>query len=338
MSDRLANPDIFIHATWRTASTYFLEKFRVLPGVRGYFEPFNPGIRYLTKGNCLGASPRNSNMAHPGATPYWEEYADLFPEKGMLPNFDPIIGLDYFVPDRNGLRDKEARYIAMLHDHARYHDSRACYGFVRSSLRAGSLRLGCGGVHLTLLRNPFYQFMAFLRRPQMLWNLNQVYGIMEQRFPNLIALQRQRISRNALLQSVVEQRSHLRQFALYYVLANMTAMRHSDVVVDIDSCAMSSQDRRTTEERIQATTGLTLDLTDCHANEECDLIGAGQLTALRGCLGVTVELMDRNAPDEIMGIWEAYPGVLEVEEARRLLTDKILRGLVHCRTVSKLVF
>ena len=80
------NEPIFIHAWWRSGSTYIWSKLREDESCRAYFEPLNERIPDLTL-SMIEAAPdadASRGLRHPIlARDYFAEYADLLRSGGL---------------------------------------------------------------------------------------------------------------------------------------------------------------------------------------------------------------------------------------------------------------
>ena len=56
-------PTVFIHSGWRCSSTYVWHRFRALPGVRAYYEPWHEQLARVTAETIALETPGNSTKA-----------------------------------------------------------------------------------------------------------------------------------------------------------------------------------------------------------------------------------------------------------------------------------
>jgi hypothetical protein len=70
-------PIIFVHAGWRTGSTFVWSRFRQSQGLVAYYEIFNEGLKDLAPSDVLRHAPRNWNSKHPDCSPYFAEFLPL---------------------------------------------------------------------------------------------------------------------------------------------------------------------------------------------------------------------------------------------------------------------
>src|SRR5712671_4098479 len=98
-----SNP-IFIHAWWRSGSTYIWSKLRANASSVCYYEPLHERLASLTP-DIVDASPevdRSMALKHPAQTKnYFAEYSDLL-RAGKL-KFSPELSYDQYLlmPERN---------------------------------------------------------------------------------------------------------------------------------------------------------------------------------------------------------------------------------------------
>jgi hypothetical protein len=129
---------VFLHAGWRTSSTYVWGTFRALPDVLGYMEPFNEALASLDESSIATNNEVVWASGHPRLDrPYFAEYAPLIEGRGVR-GFDLRFGYrQFFAPDE----EPSARpYIQSLLDAAHARGRVAVLGFCRSTARTGWMR------------------------------------------------------------------------------------------------------------------------------------------------------------------------------------------------------
>jgi len=155
---------IFLHSSWRAASTYVWSKFRQRPDTYCYFEPLNEHLFALTAEIVDGFVPW-SFANHPVlAAPYLEEFRPLIGPAGGIPGFPAHLTFGrYCAASHDSLPELEA-YLADLASLATRLGRRPVYGFVRTDLRVGWFRARMPGTHIFIRREPRRQFLSMLRQ------------------------------------------------------------------------------------------------------------------------------------------------------------------------------
>lgn len=296
---------IFIHSMWRTSSTYIWHAFRRLEGVKGFYEPFHPCLKVMTPENSHGVNKRN--LGHSVGSPYWLEYEEVATAEG-IPHFRRGFAVKKYVPLARGLSDEEKAYVNVLLENAESNGKQACLGFVRSCMRAGAIRASFGGGHLALVRNPFTQFTSS-KQQNFMGGVDNVVQVIKANFMKLSKWYDDRVrDQDADHQDVVK-------FAVYYVLSNVTAMIHSDLVIDTDRLALDLAYRSETLAGIGGLTGVFPDFSDCVVAGKTDQAFQSLYGALNETLASLIDFLRNNHLPALVGQWNAYPRTMTPEEA-----------------------
>jgi len=153
---------VFVHAMWRTGSTYIWKKFRDQQQYRAYFEPFN---EYLVH------SPAELNEIYSEEKIKGARHADDIGSYFCEYPFTQGGGVDYFAKSFAYQKyclgeDEEATdletYVANLIDHAYRNGQVPVLQFNRSFMRAGWLNARFHPINILLLRRPFDTWRSFL--------------------------------------------------------------------------------------------------------------------------------------------------------------------------------
>lgn len=158
-------PLVFIHAAPRTSSTWFWTKFRALPSVIGYYEPFNASLNWLTEDRALRMDRDSWNSRHPPTDPYYREYIPLLQTPQGVQLFDPAMTLQWFIPHgglRGELRPEERNYLSLMLRHARDTGKVPVFGDCWSLGRAWAIKQALGGYHILQYRNLWRQWLSYL--------------------------------------------------------------------------------------------------------------------------------------------------------------------------------
>lgn len=257
---------VFLHAFWRTGSTWFWQKFRDLPDVCGFYEPYHYWLAEIKSEDINGISPSGWQSRHAPTAPYFDEYRDLLQSDGGVQGFDPRLSVECFFP-RGQLEDTDAGYLQRLRHQAEGDGRTPVYGFCRSLGRAGAMREALGGHHITLLRDPLAMLNSTIQQ-QMLGDYLQVAtcpqhrDILEQyglRQPLEAVPETSDIHVWAQRRAVSSTRIALH----LYLVGCFTGLLYSDLVVEIDRLESDPDYRQVIESHIQSQTGLAPDLSDC---------------------------------------------------------------------------
>lgn len=158
-------PLVFIHAAPRTSSTWFWTKFRALPSVIGYYEPFNASLNWLTEDRVQIIVGDSWNSRHPPTDPYYREYIPLLQKPQGVQLFDPAMTLQWFIPHgglRGELRPEERNYLSLMIRHARDTGKVPVLGDCWSLGRAWAIKQALGGFHILQYRNLWRQWLSYL--------------------------------------------------------------------------------------------------------------------------------------------------------------------------------
>jgi hypothetical protein len=158
----VSNQSIFIHAWWRSGSTYVWSKLRENKSRRCYYEPLHERIAELDLATIKADPNINLSRAlrHPIPTkPYFAEYAKLV-RSGTLGYF-PELAYDRYLL-LPGQPDELLRsYLEGLISTANGAHRRAILCFCRSQMRSAWMKQNFGGLHVAQIRNPADQWTSF---------------------------------------------------------------------------------------------------------------------------------------------------------------------------------
>lgn len=158
---------IFLHASWRTSSTWFFLKFRRLDSTLCFYEPFNHEIGELTRENIAQKGFSSWSSGHPPSEPYFLEFLPLLRRGGGVRLFGRELADEWFIPEGGlggRLRPQEVRYLSLLVRHAAHCEKTPVFGFTRSLGRIGALKRQFPGRHIFLYRNLWSQWASYLNQ------------------------------------------------------------------------------------------------------------------------------------------------------------------------------
>jgi hypothetical protein len=274
---------IYLHSSWRAASTYVWAKFRQRPDAYCYFEPLNEHLATATPEFIDSFRPW-TNAHHPKLdAPYLEEFRPLIYPGGGIPGFPrPLTFGRYCVGDDTVLPELES-YLAKLGGHASRLGRRPVYGFVRTDLRVGWFRANTAGTHIFIRRDPRRQFLSMVNQAKQgnayfllccLFILTQ--NLDEPAFASLFSV----IDVPALVKSHGVREFAQRRFVhdaplreLYVIfyfmrlLARQLGEARCDLVIDIDRLSLDASYRHVIEVRVGDLTGMPISFADCQV--EC---------------------------------------------------------------------
>ena len=146
---------VFIHAFWRTSSTYIWRKFREQPQYRAYYEPFSERLT-KPKEQLVAETPagRVAQLRHPPIDDFY--FAEFpFTEDGRVEFFEKRFSYETYCLDETADDEALRRYISNLIEHAGRRGRQPVLQFNRSLFRAGWLRRNFpNSVNILLVRRP----------------------------------------------------------------------------------------------------------------------------------------------------------------------------------------
>jgi hypothetical protein len=271
---------IFLHGGWRCGSTYLWNKFRVQDDVLAFCEPFNERLARCTADAILRDTEHAWDSRHPQLNaPYFAEYLPLLNGKGVAGYEERFALRRYFVPTHQPL--DEAAYLASLLRLADTADKQAVLGFSRSLGRVGAIKRVFGGHHVVLIRDPVQQWLSArsqrLKHGSPYFELGHfmILGLASRlsvagRIASWLGIPHLRFGSYGHHYRLLRRRFEplddelsYRAFIAVYLLSYMKALRHADVVVDIDRLSGSRPYAEALSRNLLQTTGVDLDFADC---------------------------------------------------------------------------
>lgn len=159
-----ARPEpLFLHAMWRTGSSYLLSRFAAAPGYLTFYEPFNGeiGSRRLRSKAEADYDQRLEALRHPSAgESYFAVYDQRDPKSGQelwrfsapsLPLYDVY----------NGLSKQGSSLLEACINLAQAQGHIAALGHCHSGLQIAQMRERFGGRHVYLTRAAREQFFSY---------------------------------------------------------------------------------------------------------------------------------------------------------------------------------
>ncbi len=272
---------IFLHSSWRAASTYVWSKFRQRPDTYCYFEPLNEHLFTLTA-EIVNRFVPWSFANHPALdAPYLEEFLPLIGRNGErgIPGFPTHLTFGrYCAGSDDSLPELEA-YLAGLARLAMRLGRRPVYGFVRTDLRVGWFRTRVPGTHIFIRREPRRQFMSMLRQAVQGNPYFLQRGVIILRHnmeapafaPLLSAIELPALLefsglREAFRGRLVDETVLRRLYFIFYfmwLLVRRLGEPQCHLVIDIDRLSLDDSYRREIESHLGDLVGMAISFADC---------------------------------------------------------------------------
>ena len=261
-------PAIYLHSTWRSASTYVWAKFRDRPEHCCFFEPLNEHLVDATPDFIDRFRPW-SFANHPVLTaPYLEEFRPLLSPKGGLADFPAAFTFGHYCLERSERHPELQGHFERLERCARAEGRAPVFGCVRTDLRLAWCRANLPGVHIALRRDPRRQFLSclaqavggnpyFLERGLVILAANRD----EPAFAPLRAA----VDIKLPLRFGDPDFSWAQLYMISYFLHRLAReqARHADLQIDLDGISADRDAARHAEELIERATGTAISFADC---------------------------------------------------------------------------
>lgn len=278
----MSDSTVFIHSGWRCSSTYVWHRFRALPGVRAYYEPWHEQLARVTAETIRAETPQNSGLRHPGGTePYLKEFEVVLDPAGGVTGFDASFALDRFWIEPEASDLAQQAYVEGLVEAARARHETPVLACCRTLGRVGWLKRRFGGFHVVLVRDPVQQWLSFYslrRRPRPTYFelchyvlLSEMAGrrdvagaLLGQAFEGAGSLADRLAAVRGKLKRAPASVS-FQAFLAVWLASYLKALPDADLVVDVDRMARDQAYGRQVEAAIETGCGLKPDFSDCRA-------------------------------------------------------------------------
>jgi hypothetical protein len=279
-----ANGAIFLHSSWRAASTYVWAKFRQRSDTYCYLEPLNEHLFGLTPEVVDRFVPWSFAHHPPLDAPYLEEFRPLIGGNGSesgfgIRRFPAHLTFGRYCATSDDSLPELENYLADLASLAACRGRRPVYGFVRTDMRVAWFRARMQGTHVFIRREPRCQFLSMLRQavqgnPYFLQRGPVIlrHNIVAPAFAPLLAA----IDLAALPDSpglseafrskrVDEKLLRSLYFIFYFMwrLARQVGEAQCDLAIDIDRLSQDEAYRRDIEIRLGDLVGMDISFSDC---------------------------------------------------------------------------
>jgi|GEM_PF-4917652 len=159
--------DVFIHAMWRTGSTFLTSRFREADGYLDFYEPFHEAISRLDRSSGRVRRRRQEQAARQEALNHPRlSHGYFLNYNAPVPGQDkPLCALHcnrYGMGDvYRALSPAAAQYLGAASRLAHHADQIAAFGFCRSGLQVTEMARRLEGEHIYLYREPRSQFASY---------------------------------------------------------------------------------------------------------------------------------------------------------------------------------
>ena len=256
---------IFIHSLFRSASTFFFQKFRSLgPAFTCYQEPFNEALVALNdpaRHERLLGTQEGSVLRHPRLDlPYFYEFWSR--RRHLAGLYRKAFAYEqYFLGESGRLPAGQVNYLSALIEHA---DGTAVLQCCRSSGRAAALRREFGGIHVQVWREPRNQWWSykvadyFDRATQLIYRCESL--------PPALRRIRAMAHIGAGRPQPLRPRENYRLFYGLWLDAWLRLQPQADLSISLDGIATSRADNDDCSRRLGELTGHALGLSDVRAS------------------------------------------------------------------------
>jgi hypothetical protein len=162
--DASAVAPVFVHSSWRTASTWLWSRLRRAPTAITYCEIFHERLKACTIPNLRDNDFSSWNSKHPEGAPYFLEFAPMVEPDGAVRGFDPSMAIERFMPRKGihgALSPAERAYIQGLIENAAQHGKIPVLTDTRTLGRFRAVAKAFPGRHVLLVRNLFHQWASY---------------------------------------------------------------------------------------------------------------------------------------------------------------------------------
>jgi hypothetical protein len=280
----VSNQTIFIHAWWRSGSTYVWSKLREIKSCCCYFEPLNPSIAEFTLSSVEKSPNVNDarNLRHPTLkTHYFAEYAELLRSARL--SYSPDLAYDRYLLLPSQPDERLHNYIEGLISSAFAGGRRAILCFCRSQMRSAWIKQTFSGHHVAQIRNPADQWASFKSyqseiRPNFPLDMTTIALKLRHLYPTAFAhiedfeLFAQQLSKRPsvpmnvighyFIPQFIRQRDCLDIFLVIWVASALQAIAYCDFILDIDMLSTDLEYRNTVSNWFDSV-GCSINFSDC---------------------------------------------------------------------------
>ena len=335
-SDPAIAPPVFIHSSWRTASTWLWQKLRQAPTTIAYCEIFHERLSACTIPDLRANDFAKWDSKHPAGAPYFLEYASLIGADGRVRGYEPRMALQAFLPEggvRGALSPSERAYVEGLIASARDRHRVPVLTDTRTLGRFSALARAFPGRHVLLVRNLFHQWASYTEQwadgnPYFLDMLfATVRASLADPFVKLVADWFDDGDRSP------ENPAVFQLFLLFHLYLYAHAHDDADLVVDVNAIAADPDHRLAVERTLGDCVGAPVDLSDIRVAFGLSLFSVASPAAfvdaidqfvkqmIDGAVSSEAAAFVARAKDEALAEWERcefYGGTARAVLRRRL--------------------
>jgi hypothetical protein len=254
---------VFIHAMWRTGSTYIWNKFRKMAGYRAYCEPLHEELARLRREDFEREEIRKANqhLHHPLLT---RHYFDELPtdEDGWVPLYRKEFAHDLYCLDPEEEHPELAAYVRNLLDFAYRQGEIPVLQFNRSLFRSAWLSVRFSPVNILLLRDPYDTWKSFSLNEYFYGGVCRIIGQHRNHWYLRAIAERWKVpyvegtyeEREAAYRAIYRERGDA-LYPMFYALICVSILQnlpHTDVVLDINALSVSDAVRSTVQDRLHS--------------------------------------------------------------------------------------
>ncbi len=260
------NAPVFIHAWFRSGSTWFWTKLRQDSGIRAYYEPLNEELAVWTpEAIRRGPTKAFEGDNHPPLDRhYFYEYLELIEQRRLL--FEPSLSYERYFLAPDEADPALERYLANLISSAQENGLRPALCFCRSQMRALWMERRFGGTHLCQIRGPMDQWLSFGRHDYFKQRTLLTGFLLNRRYPGCLESLNgfQDLYRAWQTGQSIQYRDQdcLEIFCVLWIASALQSLAASTIILDIDRLGADPALRAATAEDLRQA-GLPHDLDDC---------------------------------------------------------------------------
>jgi hypothetical protein len=312
---------VFIHSSWRTASTWLWARLRQAPTAIAYCEFFHERLGACTIEDLTANDFANWNSKHPESAPYFLEFARLIESDGAVRGYDPSMAIDRFLPaggPHGALSLAERAYVEGLIENAARLRKIPVLTDTRTLGRLEALAKAFPGRHVLLVRNLFHQWASYSEQCAggNRYFLDMLFLTVEASrhdpFVALIANWFANENRTETSASVFQ------LFLLFHLYLYAHSHDAADTIVDINKIAANPDARRAAEASLSDCVQFPIDLSDARTPFGLSLFTVASKAAfidaidqfvkqmLDSSINATAAQFVAEAKDEALAEWERH--------------------------------
>lgn len=254
---------IFIHSSFRVASTWLWSRFRAVEGMQAYYEVYNGHLATISRRRVRRVAPDSWDSRHPPTEPYFLEYLPLIRLLRGVRGFDRAMSFRHFIP-REGpggdIGTNELAYLLRLIRHAEVLGRYPVLTSTRSLARVPGLKRALPGLHIVLYRNLLEQWCSYAEQhehgnPYFLSTVKwTIAGSRHDAFVRMLS------KRYPLTNPDPADPALFTAFAALHAYAYVQAVNAADFVIDVHRLADSPDHRMQAETMVRTASGFAVDL------------------------------------------------------------------------------